>query len=465
MSPIIKRLSLALLVLVPVATIVSTAWVGLAQGPAVASPPSEGVLLLRNGSLLQGDITQTGEGFDVVVESGRIHVKSEDVEFHCRTLEEGYRQKRALIRPGDLRAQLDLAQWCQRYGLLERAAEELARARALDPNHPLIPLIERRIKMSLCRPEPTDAQSARPDGHPAEPKADRVDPCPSSEELDQSVRELPPGAVEEFTRTIQPILVNRCSAAGCHGPGSDHAFRLLRLPSGRPASRRLTQRNLHGTLAWIDQEKPGHSKLLTVPVQPHGSAPTIFPDHQRDQYQRLVDWVYQVAGQGGSVSRVATKPKQELPPHARLPWQATAADYTAPLSPSGDQPSNVVPPVPMASVRASQATGMLGFSPGGIPRITDPMVQRGASLPDVAPVDPFDPEVFNRRFFPQKRPPSPITPDPWGQSVGQARQAVSADRGSGEAPASEGVSDKALTDRMHAIGERASAGSLDRESR
>jgi len=465
MSPIIKRLSLALRVVLPIATIVSTARVGLAQGPAIANPPSEGVLLLRNGSLLRGEITESGDGFDVVVDSGRIHVKPEDVEFHCRNLEEGYRQKRASIRPGDFRAYLDLAQWCQRHGLLERAAEELARARALEPSHPLIPLIERRIEVSLVRPEPIDAQAGRPGDHPAERGTARVDPSPSSEELDRSVRELPPGAVEEFTQTIQPILVNRCSAAGCHGPGSDQAFRLLRIPSSRPASRRLTQRNLHGTLAWVDRDKPRESKLLTVPVQPHGSAEAMFTDHQRDQYQRIVDWVHQVAGQGGSVAGVAAKPPEERPPHVRLPWQATAAAHTEPVAPSGDQPSNVVPAVPTAGVRASQATGVIGFRPGGIPRTTDPMVQRGASLPDAAPVDPFDAEVFNRRFFPQKRASSPIGPDVRDQPLGSREQAVSADRAAGEAPAAEGVSDKACSDRIHAVSERASAGDFDRETR
>lgn len=431
MSQILKRLSLPLLVVAPVATVVSTAWVASAQGPVDATQSAEGVLLLRNGSLLQGEVTQTGGGFDVTVESGRIHVKAEDVAFHCRTVEEGYQRKRALIQPGDFRARLDLAQWCQRHGLLESAAEELALARALTPNHPLIPLIERRIKMSLCRPEP------------AERAPKRVDPAPSSEELDRSVREMPPGSMEEFTQSIQPLLVNRCSAAECHGPASDHAFRLLRIPAGRPASRRLTQRNLHGTLAWIDREKPARSKLLTVPVEPHGSAAAVFADHQRDQYQRLVDWVYQVAGQGVSTNGLAAKPKQELPPHVRLPWQVSAASHTAPVSPTPDQPSQVVPAVPLASQHASHATGAVGFSRGGIPRTTDPMVVRGARLPDVAPVDPFDPEVFNRRFFPEKHASSPIAPDPWRQSATQGSQAGIADRSLREAPASEGVSDPA----------------------
>ncbi len=423
-----KRLSLALVVVAPVVTVVSTAWVGLAQGPAVASQSDEGVLLLRNGSLLRGEITHTGGSFDVVVEGGRIHVKADDVEFHCRTLEEGYQRKRALIQPGDPRAHLNLAQWCQRYGLLESAAEELARARALDPTHPLIPLVERRIKMSLCRPQP------------AERPAERADPAPSPEELDQSIREMPPGSVEEFTQTIQPLLVNRCSTAGCHGPGSDHAFRLLRIPPGKSASRRLTQRNLHGTLAWIDRDEPARSKLLTVPVRPHGSADAIFTDHQHDQYQRIVNWVHWVAGHARSIRPVATNPKQELPPHVRPPWQANAAAHAAPVWPSTDHPSNVVPAVPLASLHSSDALGAVGLGRGGNPLISGPMVPGGTSLPQVAPVDPFDPEVFNRRFFPEKRTPSLIAPQAWGQFVGQGRQAGDADHAPGDASSDEPAS-------------------------
>ena len=443
MSRIINRLSLALVVVAPVVAVVSTASVGLAQGSAVASQSDEGALVLRNGSLLQGEITQTGDGFDVVVEGGRIHVKAGDVEFPCRTLEEGYQRKRALIQPGDLREHLDLAQWCQRYGLLELAAEELARARALDPTHPLIPLIERRIKMSLCRPQP------------AERPAERVDPSPSPEELDRSVREMPPGSVEEFTKTIQPLLVNRCSAAGCHGPGSDHEFRLLRIPSGRPASRRLTQRNLHGTLAWIDRDDPARSKLLTVPIQPHGSAEAIFADHERDQYQRIVNWVYQAARPASPINPIAAEPKQELPPHVRPPWLAKSAAHTAPVTPPTDDPSNVVPAVPLPNGSSSDAlgaalltsprrgagsgdprtpqAGAVGFGRGGNPLISDPMVAGGTGLPQVAPVDPFDPEVFNRRFFPEKRTSTQIAPDAWERFLEQERQARGAGRMPGEA--------------------------------
>ncbi|HUT95626.1 MAG TPA: hypothetical protein VMY37_39585 [Thermoguttaceae bacterium] len=419
-----NRLSLALVVVAPVVAVVSTASVGLAQGSAVASQSDAGALVLRNGSLLQGEITQTGDGFDVVVEGGRIHVKAGDVEFHCRTLEEGYQRKRALIQPGDLREHLDLAQWCQRYGLLELAAEELARARALDPTHPLIPLVERRIKMSLCRPQP------------AERPAERVDPAPSPEDLERSVREMPPGSVEEFTKTIQPLLVNRCSAAGCHGPGSDHEFRLLRIPSARPASRRLTQRNLHGTLAWIDRDDPARSKLLTVPIQPHGSAEAIFADHDRDQYQRIVNWVYQVAGPASPINPIAAEPKQELPPHVRPPWLAKSAAHTAPVTPPTDDPANVVPAVPLPNGSSSSSrakAGAVGFGRGGNPLINGPMVAGGTGLPQVAPVDPFDPEIFNRRFFPEQRTSAQITPDAWQQFVEEGRQAGDADRVPSEA--------------------------------
>jgi hypothetical protein len=374
------------------------AWMGatgLGQESAMPSPSAEGLLLLRNGNLLQGEITETGDGYRVVVVGGEIHVKASEVEFRCRTLEEGYQRKTTLIPPGDARAHLDLAMWCQRYGLIERAAEELARASDLEPGHPLIPLVERRIKMSFCPPVPTE--------RPTEPR--RLSPPP--EELDRVVRDLPPGCVEEFTQAIQPLLVNRCSASGCHGPGNDNAFRLLRLPAARPASRRLTQRNLHSTLQWVDRDAPDRSKLLTVPIRAHGSAESaVFADEDRDQYQRIVDWVYQVSQKATPMNPRVAEKEQDFSPHVPLPSPTAAAAHTASVPPAGDAGSKVVPAVPLSSDSYSASwpnAGALGLGVGSHPLVRSPMVTDGKNLPQVAPVDPFDPEIFNQRFFPERR--------------------------------------------------------------
>jgi len=350
-----------------------------AQELPLEPPRADGVLLLRNGNVLEGRITQVGESYEVVVDGGRIRVKASDVEFCCPTLEEGYRRKRSLVQPGDVRAHLELAEWCQRHDLFAAAARELAQARAVQPRHPLIPVVERRIRTSLCQPERIE--------RPIERDAKEATLPPSSDELDLMVRGMPPGSVETFTQTIQPVLVNHCSTAGCHGPGTESRFRLLRTPSGRPASRRLTQRNLHSTLEWIDRDVPAASRLLTAPLHPHGSAQAaVFTDQQVEQYQQLVNWVNQVARSEEPVAGAAQHSKLEAPRPDTRPWPARPAVHIESVDPAGDD-------LPRGGLDASGPA-----RPGTISRAT---IKPRASMPRFVPVDPFDPAIFNRRFFPE----------------------------------------------------------------
>ncbi len=369
------------------------------QPAAGASPARDGILLLRNGNLLQGKITERADRYAVVVDGGEIHVKASEVLSVCRTLQEGYRKKQSFVRPGNVRDHLELALWCQRYGLLECAAEQLAEAKALDPRYPMIPLVERRIQISPFRPKAVD-RAAAPSDSP-----------PPPEDLDVLARGMPPGSIERFTQTIQPLLANNCSAAGCHGPNTESRFRLLRIPSGRPASRRLTQRNLHSTLQWVDRKDPAASPILTAPIRPHGPAKTaVFTDQHVTQYKQLVDWVYQVArrAEPQAVATVSHEESAATAAASSLPPSVRTAVHNAPvesadgrlseLSPAASLPDAIGPPTEShANSFAPEADqGSSGARPS---------VQRGAPLPQYVPVDPFDPEIFNRRFFPDEAAP------------------------------------------------------------
>jgi len=360
---------------------------------------------LRNGNVLEGKVSPTGEGYLVSMDGGRIVVRAEEVELCCQTLEEAYERKRAPIRQGDVRAHLELAQWSQRHGLLGCAARELAEVKALAPAHPMIPLVERRIQMSLCPPETVE----RP--------VKRVDQTPSFEDLDRLVRSMPPRSVERFTQTVQPLLVNHCSTAGCHGPEGESRFRLLRTPPGRHPSRRLTQRNLHSTLEWIDRGNPAASELLSAPIGPHGSAQdAIFTDQQVDQYKQIVDWVHCVAAGDEPVDTVShEEPRQGSAPQDDARQTVAPAVHTAPVGPSNDGflgghlqlfPNVAASSGPFGTSPALTEVGRASALPS--PLLQPNMKPSSATKPDVAPptyvpVDPFDAEIFNRRFFPGAR--------------------------------------------------------------
>ena len=357
-----------------------------AQQIGTEAEPQQGFLLLRNGQLLEGKIIPLGDHYCVAVDGGEIRVRASDVEFCCRDLEEGYRRKRAQVRLGDVNDHLALAQWCQRHGLIGYAAEQLAAAMAADPAHPMIPIVERRVTMSLAERESTE--------RPAEP----ADPAPSFDDLDRLVRGLSPGSMETFTQTIQPLLMNHCSVAGCHGPRTESTFRLLRLPPGRPASRRLTQRNLHSTLQWIDREQPAASPLLTAPIRPHGTArAAVFTNHRAAQYKQILDWVHWVARSEAvlpaSHERQADEPVGQATAAVHLAADPGATDEFVPPNrsdPSSEETLEDHPADPRLRPFESD-DGLL---------CPKPRVQRGAPPPQFVPVDPFDPKIFNRRFFP-----------------------------------------------------------------
>ena len=196
------------------------------------------------------------------------------------------------------------------------------------------------------------------------------------------VRSLPHGVVETFTQSVQPVLMNHCATGGCHGPQSETGLRLFRVPTGKQASRRITQRNLYSVLPYVDRDNPVGSRLLTVPNGPHGTAKqAIFTEHQAGQYKRMIDWAGQFAQQS----------TPDSPP--------TLAPAT-PFEPAGPTPPQVL------SQEARKAQAVVGgreesIRRGAAHKPTKPAATADASS-DQSP-DPFDPEVFNRRYATQQK--------------------------------------------------------------
>jgi hypothetical protein len=362
----------------------------LAQPAGAASPVGSGVVVLHSAEAIEGRIRETADGYCITVPDGEIRLRKAEVEFCCGSLREAYARLRAVIAD-DANEHLRLAQWCVRQGLLDLAAQEVAAARAINPSHPMVEAIQRRLEISKELAENPSAAS-RPGSQVV-----------STEELDRMLRTLPPGSIETFTQHVQPVLLNNCTASGCHAVQSETTFRLLRSASDKAASRRVTQRNIFAAMQWIDRDNPAASKLLTVPLGPHGQAKTaIFGDPQAIQYRRLAAWVDQVTRRSGNESAVPMT-VQEAPPipeatprvHKRYSSaRAQASRMQADGGQAGDAAELAFPSV--ADDKLGQAATDSQVAPANHrgPR-------RGVTAPaaPVAKGDPLDPEVFNRRFF------------------------------------------------------------------
>lgn len=335
----------------------------LAAGPGVM--PRGGVLVLRNGEVLQGQITQAGDRFIVTWgDGGEVRVPAGDVEMSCRDLEEAYVRKHATAELGGLMRHLELADWCLRHALLAQAADEVLAATAIEPNHPRIRLLERRLQMAAGQSTPQLSSPVRP-----QPEVNLT-------EMERTLRELPDAAVEKYTVHLQPLLLNRCGANTCHGVASNSEYRLMRPSWGKTMTRRYTQRNLFATLQQVNTRGPEQSPLLTVPSAPHGSLDRpAFGDRDQPQVKMLEEWVRQVA-------------KQDLGPAPK-----TISTASSPLLQAGfsQVQSPTQEPSPKSPLSPPPAEQTPASSPG--PRL------RQLPYDGFVPRDAFDPEIFNRRFF------------------------------------------------------------------
>lgn len=323
--------------------------------PAADLPltPRQGLLLLRNGNVLEGEITQAGDYYVVTLgKTGEIRLAAKEVEAVVASLDEAYDLRRLGLFGGGAGPHLDLAQWCLRNGLHARCAEQLVLAVGKEPENPRIADVERRLNL---------ATTARP---PAQPKRPAQPTAARTDDLEKAMRALPKASIEKFAAVVQPVLLNRCGANQCHGPNSKAEFHLLKPPTGQAATQRFTQRNLYSALQYLDPANPDESPLLVLPSKRHGTSLTaVFDKHTQKQFDELKAWA--------RMTIVAPQPA--------VPATIAAGDQ-ATLSQPASAGESAATHAPRPSLAAPSATPPASSGDHFVPR------------------DPFDPEIFNRRF-------------------------------------------------------------------
>ena len=194
------------------------------------------------------------------------------------------------------------------------------------------------------------------------------------------MKELPPAALERFTRRVQPLLVNSCTTSGCHQPSGEQKFQLDRSVIYGLSNRRLTLRNLSATLALVNRQAPRQSELISLPQRVHGGMDRpIFGSRQEAQLKQLVEWVQ-------LVTKTSAAPK---PP---LKFADVAATPISPLEPPELQqaPSRFLDPSIVAATLEGEDNKPLSPLPPKSP------LKFGADVKPWRPKDEFDPEIFNR---------------------------------------------------------------------
>ncbi|NLF73846.1 MAG: hypothetical protein GX575_32960 [Candidatus Anammoximicrobium sp.] len=329
-------------------------------GTDVDGLPAPGVLVLRNGEVLAGITSKVGDRYVVAQnQGGELRIPTREVEMHCLDLEEAYLRKRERVSAKDLSARLQLADWCLRYGLYARAADELLAVGALAPHHPRLRGLERRLQSAIGLAQRSDTAPA---GTP---------PLAQRPETRTVACQLPDEAIEGFVSRIQPLLLNRCGANACHGTRSESAFRLVAPGWGQAMTHKYTQRNLASVMQQLDSAQPDASPLLTVPAKSHaGLAEPVLGDRDQPQLETLKAW-------------------------ARSAVQATPPPLSVATAPGPLLQTSLQQPLP------SPAAGEGVTGPGSSRQAVaaSPAGHLGEPLPTLDFRDPFDPERFNRQFL------------------------------------------------------------------
>lgn len=344
------------------------------------------VIVLRNGNVLRGAVEQAGEYLRITSAGSEVHLRSRDVDFLSPSVTAAYEQLRTRNDPPTALGHMQLAAWCVRQELWEPAQIELASARQLEPNHPRLAIMEQTLDhlRKVANEPPRPASEAAPDRNSDSVKS-------ATEETATLLADLPKEALEDFTRRVQPILVNNCTTSGCHQINGPQNFQLNRDLLHGMANRRSTLRNLTATLALIDSDQPPESQLLAIASASHGGRVTPpLPPHQRELHKRLEDWAWLVAGK---------KPPKPKTPDAKVQLAGGTA-----RKPGTVVPASATEPTEEEIEAAVQAA----FGHEEPAASSRPTVRVGAQLKQWIPRDEFDPEIFNR----QQQPPVESLPAP-----------------------------------------------------
>jgi hypothetical protein len=337
-------------------------------------------VLLKNGNVVQG-VVREGVGWIIIdqSETDRLRVPTSEVSCWAPDVRGLYDFKRDRRGADDLPGLLRDIRWCIHNELFDLAAEELIRAARISPDHPELESLEKFLRRShesamrgdrLPRKD-NDRSSTAP--KPQERRDTLVIAAPESRpDLSGSAAEDAPSdedpsdplvtneaAISGFAKEVQPLLLNGCAASGCHGAYAENPLRLIRPLNGQMASARISGLNLQSVLPYLDRQRPGQSPLLTYRGPGHSDRmKSVTADRRLEA--RIVAWIRRFAPPP-DIAGAAGKPADEPPAIQRVSneVEATADRSTPTTSP--------------ASVRAK---------PKPLPAVEDP----------------FDPEIFNRRF-------------------------------------------------------------------
>lgn len=254
--------------------------------PVPASDTPQQIIVLLTGRVITGDVVERPGGYLVNNEIGQVVIPFTQVRLTAADLPDAYRKLKAGITSPTATAHVTLGEWCFTNRLYDSAREQAKAALLLEPQRTDARTLLKQVEQvalggaSWEIAEPVVAKSR--DGF-------------VKEEV-RSLDGLSPSVTKDFVRRVQPLVLNKCGNAACHGSPGPSDFRLTPVRLGMSGFRGLTDRNLSALLKLIDVQQPEASPLLVVPSGVHGGNGSIWTGPRADdQLAELRDWVRRAA--------------------------------------------------------------------------------------------------------------------------------------------------------------------------
>ena len=260
-----------------------------------------GALLLKDGDrVLQGQVTQLGDQYEVrLAEESRVIVAASKVRFVGEDLEALYQYKVQSIKrwePGD---HFQLTRWCVIHGLVDHAVDHYAQVSERYRDHPRVKQLARELKEKLLEQPDFRAYLGLAPNVSTEPtvRLAAAQPLPGNTtaavvtaRADWMESAQHPEIGSRFSQRIQPILMNRCSQAACHGFRSTSELKLVE-PYARQHAK-ITADNMRSALEQVSKDGDQVSPLLRYATTAHAiqRLPAIAVT-ETDLLREIGDWI------------------------------------------------------------------------------------------------------------------------------------------------------------------------------
>jgi hypothetical protein len=244
-------------------------------------------VVLQNGRILRGEPRRDGSNIVITTENGGVvRIPIDRIRVVAASLNEAYRLQLKALSGRDLAAHVELCEWCLRQGLYREATELLPLLRHLRLTDDRLESLDRRIHSSLQAQIRRANNPLKTVSKPGDPARTAV---ASAHAVDSDIVSLQTRVA--FSKNVLPILLNRCSAGGCHGK-SGNGLLVQRPPNGQSTSRRLAERNLSllGVLLAESPESPTLFLQMAVSEHVKGSNPV---KESGAAARNLRDWLAQ----------------------------------------------------------------------------------------------------------------------------------------------------------------------------